>query len=161
MLLAAFYCPLPCQGRLRPERGQGVRLRGRGLAAVLVALGLAVQLVSIVVPYGTWLHKVHDVTYNSDAVVFNLKYWPLAGQIDTLRSVETTRLSLAGSGAEGGAASGEFKDHLRHSLDFWWFYAWRLGVPVRALVIPVAALLLLVAGTGVRLAREVRPEASP
>jgi hypothetical protein len=136
-------------------------LRGRrASAAALLGLGVAVQLVSIVVPYGTWLHKVEAQTHTSDAVVFRLRYWPLAGQVDTLRSVETTRLNLAGSGAEGGAVSEEFKQHMRESLDFWWFYAWRLGVPAGRLALPLAALLALVGLSGRRLARELR-EAGP
>ncbi len=124
---------------------------GRGLAWGLVGLGVAVQLLSIVVPYGTWMHKVHAQTGTSDSVIFSLRYWPLAGQIDTLREVESSRLGLAGSGISGGAASAQFKDHLRRSLDFWWFYAWRLGVPRAAIGLGVVVLLLLTAGAGVAL----------
>jgi hypothetical protein len=137
-------------------RALGRSRAGRGFRVALTGLGLVVQVVSIVVPYGTWMHKVHAQTGTSDAVVFALKYWPLAGQIDTLREVETTRLGLAGSGAGGGAASEEFKEHLRHSLDFWWFYAWRLGVPAAALAPAVLALLALIAWSGIVLGGRLR-----
>ena len=139
---------------LRPSRV------GRASAFALAALGLCVQLLSIVVPYGTWMHKVHAQTATSDAVVFSLRYWPLAGQIDTLKRLETTRLSLTGSGAEGGAASAEFKDHLRRSLDFWWFYAWRLGVPPWAVLTGLTALLVLTLGAGFCLRQRLRGEAA-
>lgn len=129
---------------------------GRGVAVGLVGLAVLVQVVSIVVPYGTWMHRVHAQTGTSDAVIFSLRYWPLAGQIDTLRRVEVSRLGLAGSGAAGGAASPEFKDHLRRSLDFWWFYAWRLGASWAVLAPALAGVLAVVVGSAAVVASRIR-----
>lgn len=131
------------------------RRAGRAVAYSLVGLGLIVQLLSIAAPYGTWMHKVHAQTHTSGAVVFSLRYWPLAGQVDTLRRVETSRLTLEGSGITGGAASAEFKDRLRRSLDFWWFYAWRLGVPLGLILAGSLALLLVTGMAGWTLGRRL------
>lgn len=117
---------------------------GNKLLLALIAIGVAIQLLSLVVPYGTWLHKVCDQTASSRAVVLSLRYWPLKGQVDTLQRVEMTPLSLSNSGLQAGFISEEFKQHLRHSLDFWWFYAWRLGVPGRLILLPLLILAGLV-----------------
>ncbi len=124
------------------------RRGGRGVAMAIVGLAVVVQVVSVIVPYGTWMHRVHEQTGTSDAVVFSLRYWPLGGQVDTLRRVEMTRVGLEGSGAAGGATSAEFKERLRRSLDFWWFYAWRLGASPAVLVTMVVGLLMIVLWSG-------------
>lgn len=130
---------------------------GHKVLLTLIALGVSVQLLSIVVPYGIWLHKVCDQTASSRAVVFSLRYWPLKGQVNTLLGVETSPLSLSSSGLQAGSVAEEFKWHLRHSLDFWWFYAWRLGAPWPLILLPLLILVGLVVFSAQALTRRLRP----
>jgi hypothetical protein len=121
-----------------------------------VGLSILVQMLAVVVPYGAWLHRVRAETGRSDAVIFSLRYWPLRGQIHTLGRVRTDRLDPAASGWETGPASEAFKQGLRESLDFWWYAAWRLGVPGYLLVVPCAVLVVAALWSGWRLAAWLR-----
>ncbi len=124
---------------------------GRASLVALVGLSVAVQLLGVVVPYGTWLHRVRAETGRSDAVIFSLRYWPLWGQIYMLSQVSSRRLDPAASGLATGPASESFKQGLRQGLDFWWFTAWRLGTPGYLLLAPCVALVAVALWSGSRI----------
>ncbi len=120
------------------------RSTARKLIIALIAVSILVQLLAIAVPYGTYLHWVEGVTGTWRTPIWNPRYFPVLGQIHTLRGL---RFDHIPAGAlQGHVVSNEVKSNLRHSLDFWFIYAYRLGVPAK-LWAPL--LLILIATTGI------------
>ena len=129
------------------------RRSGRALVLTLLAVALVIQILSIVVPFGTFLHYVKQVAGSPRVAALNLHYIPILGQVHTLERVRFDRVPL--KALRGGYVARDMKMNLRHSLDFWFIYAYRLGVPAALWVPP---LLLLLAATGLtarRLQRQV------
>jgi len=115
----------------------------RKLVIALIAVSIVVQFLAIVVPYGTYLHHVEDVTGTWRTPIFNPRYFPILGQIHTLRGVRFDHIPA--QALQGGVVPEEVKSNLRHSLDFWFIYAYRLGVPAK-LWAPLLVVLIVVTG---------------
>ncbi|HEY3397411.1 MAG TPA: hypothetical protein VGM19_07070 [Armatimonadota bacterium] len=151
--LAVVMLPAPWGiERLRRSRP------GRVGLALLVAVGGLIQVLAVVAPYPTWMGEVMAETGSSQAVIYQWRYFPPAGQLRVLAEVETTPLQPASG---GGFVSADYKAHLRHSLDFWWFYAWRMNLPLRLVLPGMALLLAAVAACGLALSRALRTKTSP
>jgi len=115
----------------------------RKLIIVLIAVSILVQLLAIAVPYGTYLHWVEDVTGTWRTPIWNPRYFPILGQIHTLRRVRFDHIPA--QTLQGDVITSEVKNNLRHSLDFWFIYAYRLGVPAK-LWAPLLVILIAVTG---------------
>ncbi len=113
------------------------------LIIALIAVSIVVQLLAIAVPYGTYLHRVEDVTGTWRTPIWNPRYFPILGQIHTLRRVRFDHISA--QALQGDVVTEEVKSNLRHSLDFWFVYAYRLGVPAK-LWAPLLVILIVVTG---------------
>ena len=120
--------------RLWPKRGW------RRVIVGLIVISCLVQVLAIAVPYGTYIHHVEDVTGTWRSAIWNPHYSPILGQIHTLRRVSFDRVPLAA--LHGRRIPQEVKMDLRHSLDFWFIYAYRLGIPAAAWGPLLAALLV-------------------
>ncbi len=127
---------------------------GRGIIVALIAISVLVQLLAIVVPYGTYLHYVEDTTGTWRTPISDPRYFPILGQVHTLQRVRFDRVPPAA--LSGGYVAQEVKTNIRHSLDFWWIYAYRLGVPPVVWAPLVAVLLAAAVMIGWRLRRLVR-----
>jgi len=126
----------------------------RKLIIALIALSILVQMLAIAVPYGTYLHYVEDVTGTWRTAIWYPRYFPILGQIHTLRRVRFDY--IAAQALPGDIVTEEVKHNLRHSLDFWFIYAYRLGVPAR-LWAPLLLILITVTGIAAwRLGRVIR-----
>ncbi len=101
----------------------------RRLIIALIAVSIVVQLLAIVVPYSTYLHRVEDVTGTWRTAIWNPRYFPIFGQIHTLRRVRFDHIRA--QALQGDVVTEEVKHNLRHSLDFWFIYAYRLGLPAK------------------------------
>ena len=115
----------------------------RKLIIALIAVSIVVQLLAIAVPYGTYLRHVEDVTGTWRTPIFNARYFPILGQLHTLRGVRFDHISA--EALQGDVVTEEVKSNLRHSLDFWFIYAYRLGVPAK-LWAPLLVILIAVTG---------------
>ncbi len=131
LVMAAVGFALP---RLWPKRAW------RRVIVALIVISCLVQVLAIVVPYGTYVHHVEDVTGTWRSTIWNPRYFPILGQIHTLRRVSFDRVPLAA--LHGGRIPQEVKMDLRHSLDFWFIYAYRLGIPAAVWGALLAALLV-------------------
>lgn len=140
-------------GLLRLGRTRG----GRVALGVVIAVSVLIQVVGIVVPYGTWLGEVYAETGTSQSAVLEWRYTPLLGQLRVLTEVQTTPLDVSAVREAGGLAGTGIKQAMRHSLDFWWFYAWRLGAPGGPLGTLVLLLLGAVTGAALALRRALQP----
>lgn len=134
------------------------RRAGRGLVIALVTVSLAVQLLAVAVPYGAWLDRVRLETGSGFTAVFHPRYCPLWGQWVLLREAKMTRIRAEASDVATGEPSEAFKQELRTSPDFWWAYAYRLGVPAAPLVAGAAALAMLAVACALGLARALAAE---
>jgi len=123
---------------------------GRRLVVCLAVISLIVQLLAIVVPYGTYLQHVNEGQAKWGRTIWNPRYFPITGQIHTLQRVSFGQLPI--SALQEGMIPEEVKTNLRYSLDFWFVYAYRLGLPTVLWLVP---LLVLVAGAVVA-ARRLR-----
>jgi hypothetical protein len=139
MIPVAFALP-----RLWPQR------TSRSAVSALVAVSVALQVLAVLVPYGTWLHKVRPV-YGEEGCVFDWRCNPYWGQIDTLRRARLDPIPLASVTGAAGPMSAEVKRYFRESLDFWFVYAYRLGVPAALWGTGCVALIVLTAGASWRL----------
>jgi len=119
------------------------RSLSRKLIIALIAVSILVQLLAIAVPYGTYLHYVEDSTGTWRTPIWNPRYFPVLGQIHTLRRVRFDHIPV--QALQEDVVTEEVKSNLRHSLDFWFIYAYRLGVPARLWGL---LLLILIAVTG-------------
>lgn len=128
--------------------------RGRRAIIALIALSVAVQLVAIVVPYGTFLHHVRAVTGTCRTAALDPRYWPIMGQFWTLARISFDRVPL--SALTGGIVPNDVKMNLRRSLDFWFVYAHRLGLPWPLWASILALLTLATAACARNLARSLR-----
>lgn len=127
---------------------------GQALVLTLVALALVIQLLSIVVPFGTFLHYVRQMAGSPRVSALSLRYIPILGQVRTLERVRFDRVPL--SALRGGYVEQDTKMNLRHTLDFWFVYAYRVGVPAGVWVPPLALLLVGVGLAARALQRQVR-----
>ena len=134
---------------------------GRRVIYGVVALSVCVQLLAISVPFGTWLDHVKQETGSSFSAVFNLKYSPLWGQTVVLRQTTLAPINAPASEIAFGEPSEAFKQELRKSPDFWFAYAYRLGLPKAPILLGVFALLCVAAWFGVRLWSGVRRAPAP
>ncbi len=75
------------------------------------------------------------------------RYFPILGQLHTLRRVRFDHIPA--QALQGDVVTEEVKDNLRHSLDFWFIYAYRLGVPAR-LWAPLLVILIAITGLATR-----------
>ncbi len=119
----------------------------RKLIIALIAVSIVVQLLAIAVPYGTYLHWVEDTTGTWRTPIWNPRYFPILGQLHTLRRVRFDHIPA--QALQGDVVTEEVKSNLRHSLDFWFIYAYRLGVPAR-LWAPLLVILIVVTGFAAR-----------
>ena len=69
------------------------------------------------------------------------RYFPILGQLHTLRRVRFDHIPA--QALQGDVVTEEVKDNLRHSLDFWFIYAYRLGVPAK-LWAPLLLILMMI-----------------
>jgi hypothetical protein len=116
------------------------RTKGRRAIVTLVAVSAAVQVLAILVPYGSWLHKVRPV-HGERGCVFDWQCNPLWGQIDTLTRVSFEPMSASDLTDAGGPMDVEAKGAFRETLDFWFVYAFRLGAPALLWALPCLALV--------------------
>jgi len=119
------------------------RSTARKLIIALIVVSIVVQLLAIAVPYGTYLHHVEDVTGTWRTPIWNPRYFPILGQLHTLRRVRFDHIPA--QALQGDVVTEEVKSNLRHSLDFWFIYAYRLGVPAK-LWAPLLVILIAVTG---------------
>ncbi len=134
--------------------------RGKKAVVALLAVSLAVQLLAIIVPYGTWLRKVEAATGGARGVILSPRYCPLGGQIDSLRNVSFDAINFQATNLQSGRPTDEFKTALRHSLDFWWVYAYRLGVPTGLIAVPLGLLMAGGIYLGLKLRAAIRSGAA-
>lgn len=118
---------------------------------VLIALSVSVQLLAIAVPYGTWLDRVKEETGSSFSSVFHWRYSPLWGQIVLIRDMRLTPVEADARELTNGEPSEAFKSALRQSPDFWFAYAYRLGLPMAPVVAGMVLLVVLGAVFALRL----------
>jgi hypothetical protein len=118
----------------------------------LITVSVAVQLLAIAVPYGTWLDRVKEETGSSFSSVFNWRYSPLWGQIVLIRNIQLTPIQPDARELTDGQPSEAFKSALRQSPDFWFAYAYRLGLPMA----PVVAGMILLAVLAIAFALRLR-----
>jgi hypothetical protein len=112
---------------------------GRRVVFALAAVSVTIQLLAIAVPFGTYLHYVKKTAGSPRVTVLNWRYCPILGQIHTLRRVRFERVPP--EALTGGFVAEDVKMNLRHSLDFWFVYAYRLGVP-GAVWLPLLTVVL-------------------
>ncbi len=129
----------------------------RTVLVFLLVTSMTLQVLGIIVPYGTWLGRVHAQTHSSQTVVYQWRHFPPLGQIKVLAEVQTTPLHLSDAWGPEGLLSKEFKIQMRHSLDFWWFYAWRLGLPRVPVLFGMTVLLAMVVVSALGLRRSLPP----
>lgn len=129
------------------------RRAGRWLVGTVVGLSVAVQLLAIAMPYGAWLDRVREETGSGFSAVFQPRYCPLWGQWVLLREAKLTPIRAEASDVATGQPSEAFKQELRTSPDFWFAYAYRLGVPAGPLVAGAAALAMLAVACAMGLRR--------
>jgi hypothetical protein len=122
------------------------RTPARRAMQALIAVSFAVQLLAIAVPFGTWLDRVREETGSSFSSVFEWRYNPIWGQIVLLREAQLGPIEADARELTDGQPSEAFKRELRQSPDFWFAYAYRLGLPM-ALVVP--GILLLAAAVAI------------
>jgi hypothetical protein len=135
--------------------------RGRVLAATLIALSVVVQLLAIATPFGTWTDRVREETGSSFNTVFVPRYSPLWGQVVLLSEARADRIQAHRDELTRGEPSEAFKRELRQSYDFWFVYAYRLGVPLAPLAAGAGLLLALVVAFGLALWRALGAHAPP
>lgn len=129
----------------------------RRAVIALMVISIVVQLLAIAVPYGTFLHHVVDVAGTWRVAIFNPRYFPIWGQMHTLLRVRFTNVSP--ETLQDSFISEAVKSALRHSLDFWFIYAYRLGLPARIWIPLLAVLLAGAVWTGQRVVQIIQQSA--
>lgn len=104
---------------------------GRGLRAavgIVVAAGLAVQILAVVASPDTQNDRLVEAGLTSEAGIWSWPLSPWPGQVRTLRELTWGRVALGEDllPAGGGHA---WTQELRRSVDVWAVYAYKVGVP--------------------------------
>jgi hypothetical protein len=134
---------------------------GRAVATTLIALSVAVQLIAIAVPYGTWTDRVKEQTGTSFSTALIPRYSPLWGQLVLLSEARADRIHAPREEIAQGEPSEALKRQLRQSYDFWFVYAYRLGIPLPPLAAAAGLLFVLAGVLGVALWRAATANAPP
>ncbi len=132
------------------------RVSARRLIGCLIAVSVCVQLLAIAMPFGTWLDRVKEETGTSASAVYQLKYWPIWGQVVLLSDARLSPIDTAGANIATGEPPEEFKREIRLTPDFWSAYMYRLGVPAWLVLLGVIVPAGLTALLGVLLGRAMR-----
>lgn len=132
---------------------------GRWAVGALVSLSVCVQLLAISMPFNEWIERVREETGSGFSTVFNVEYSPLWGQMVLLSDARLAPIGAPAAQIAHGEPSEAFKRELRRTPDFWFAYAYRLGVPPAPLVAGVLALLGLCVWLGIALWQSLRPQA--
>ncbi len=118
--------------------------RGRRVAAAFVALSIVVQLLAIATPYGNHYRRVRQQYGTVAAIAYQPAAFPLAGQVRSLLQASFKRIVVDRREVASGIIPEHIKSEVRRSLDFWWAYAYRLGLPRGVIIGPLGLLIALV-----------------
>lgn len=111
----------------------------------LLAVSVGVQLLAVAMSFAPWMDHVWAQSSDWRVQTFALRYAPLWGQVQLLSRMTLAPMDRAAEQVAGGFLSEAFKAELRSTPDFWWAYAYRLGIPGPLIL---SAMVLLAAGAG-------------
>lgn len=150
--LAPLFVLLAMPGMIAAWR----RTVPRRIITGILVLSMCVQLIAISMPFGTWLDRVKEETGSSFSAVFHPEYAPLWGQIVLLSEAKLSPVKGIDADITFGQPSEAFKSDLRKSPDFWFAYAYRLGLPKPLILLGLLVLLGTTLWLGIRLRLTLR-----
>jgi len=131
--------------------------RGRRVVMGFVGLSLIVQALAIATPFGNHYRRVEDHYGTTRAIAYEPGAFPIWGQVTSLLQTSFAPIHASSRDLATGIIPQHIKSDVRRSLDFWWVYAYRLGLPRGMILTPL--LLLVAAGAllSQRLVLSLRP----
>lgn len=101
----------------------------RAAVAVLLAAGLAVNLLGVAASYDAHVDRMTERGLSAESWVFDPAASPLIGQVETLRSTTWGRVERPRAGFLPTGGGHVWTRELRRTLDVWAAYAYKFGVP--------------------------------
>lgn len=118
-----------------------VRLKKILIIGIIIC-SVFIQVLSVLVDPDVFTEKIIKEKGDMNYLIFNPRFSPLKGQIETLRQVKFSKITSISSLNKVNIHDEGFKSDFQKTIDFWFIYFHRLGLPNAFSVLATIPFLL-------------------